>query len=170
MMLTGGRINAYNSIRSVPAPPSSLSAAATSSSRINLTWSDSSYGEDGFKIERKTGAGGIYSQIAVTPANTTSYADTGLDELTTYHYRVSAYVGINSSDFSASTSATTSEKSGGGGGGGGCFIVTAGLGSHPNCSAHFIGEHQSAKDQQISFGLALLATLCFVTFRRKCKR
>jgi subtilisin family serine protease len=191
MILTGGRINAYNSIRSVPAPPSSLSAAATSSSRINLTWSDSSYGEDGFKIERKTGAGGIYSQIAVTPANTTSYADTGLDELTTYHYQVSAYVGINSSDFSASTSATTSEKSGGGGGGGGCFIVTAGFGSHFNCSAHFIGEHQSAKivsrwmpypflgldyialhttvAQRICFGLAFIAIPCFITFRRRCR-
>ena len=106
-ILTGGRINAFNSVRNVPTSPTNLSATAVSSSRINLSWSDNSYGEDGFKIERKTGASGIYSQIAVTAANTTSYADTGLDASTTYYYRVSAYLGINSSDFSASTSATT---------------------------------------------------------------
>lgn len=134
-ILTGGRINAFNSVRNVPTSPINLSATAVSSSRINLSWSDNSYGEDGFKIERKTGASGIYALIAVTAANTTSYADTGLDELTTYHYRVSAYLGINSSDLSASTSATTSAttsaSSGGGGGGGGgpCFIATAGFGS-----------------------------------------
>ena len=174
-ILTGGRINAFNSVRNVPSPPMNLSATAVSSSRINLSWSDNSYGEDGFKIERKTGASGIYSQIAVTAANTTSYADTGLDELTTYHYRVSAYLGINSSDFSASTSATTSattpaSSGGGGGGGGGCFIATAGFGWHLDSSADFIGEHESANALKISFGFALLATLCFVTFRRKYKR
>ncbi|MEE8599353.1 MAG: S8 family serine peptidase, partial [Dehalococcoidales bacterium] len=137
-ILTGGRINAFNSVRNVPTSPTNLSATAVSSSRINLSWSDNSYGEDGFKIERKTGASGIYSQIAVTAANTTSYADTGLDELTTYHYRVSAYLGINSSDFSASTSATTSatissttnsNSDGGRKGIHSCFIVTAAFGS-----------------------------------------
>ena len=129
-ILTGGRINAFNSVRNVPTSPTNLSATAASSSKVNLSWSDNSYGEDGFKIERRTGAGGIYSQIAFTPANTTSYSDTGLDELTTYYYRVSAYLGINSSDFSAdtsaTTSATTSSSGGGGGGGGGCFIAAAG--------------------------------------------
>ena len=173
-ILTGGRINAFNSVRNVPTSPMNLSATAVSSSRINLSWSDNSYGEDGFKIERKTGAGGIYALIAVTPANTTSYADTGLDELTTYHYRVNAYLGINSSDFSATTSATTSdttsEKSGGGGGGGGgCFIATAGFGSHLDRSADFIRERESANARKISLGLVLLATLCFVTFRRRCR-
>ena len=192
-ILTGGRINAFNSVRNVPTSPMNLSATAVSSSRINLSWSDNSYGEDGFKIERKTGAGGIYALIAVTPANTTSYADTGLDELTTYHYRVSAYLGINSSDFSATTSATTrSPIDSGREGDGSCFIATAGFGWPFDRLADFIREHESAKivtrwmlypfvglayialhttiAQQITFGLALLATLCFVTFRRKCRR
>ncbi len=125
-MLTGGRINAYNSIRNVPAPPSSLSAAAASSSGINLTWSDSSYGEDGFKIERKTDVGGIYTQVATTAANTTTYSDTGLAKSTTYYYRVRSHNGSNNSDFSAEASATTTSSDGGGGGGGGpCFIATA---------------------------------------------
>jgi subtilisin family serine protease len=126
MILTGGRINAYNSIRNVPAPPSSLSAAAASSSGINLTWSDSSYGEDGFKIERKTDIGGVYTQVAATAANTTTYSDTGLDKSTTYYYRIRSYNGTNNSDFSVEASATTTSSDGGGGGGGGpCFIATA---------------------------------------------
>jgi hypothetical protein len=192
-LLTAGRINAYYSIRNVPAPPSSLSTAAASSSKINVTWSDSSYGEDGFKIERKMDVGGIYVQIGATAANTTIYRDTGLDESTTYYYRIRSYNGNNNSDFSAEVSATTSAPSsgGGGGGGGGCFISTAGFGSHLDSSADFIGEHESAKivtrwmlypfvglaymalhtsiAQQISLGLVLLATLCFVTFRRRCR-
>lgn len=177
-ILTGGRINAFNSVRNLPTSPTNLSATAVSSSRINLSWSDNSYGEDGFKIERKTGATGIFSQIAVTAANTTFYSDTGLDDLTTYHYRVSAYRGINSSDFSADTSATTSattSSSGGGGGGGGCFIATAAFGSPLDGLADFIREDESGKTMTrwvlyFALCLALLATLCFVTFRRKCRR
>jgi subtilisin family serine protease len=130
-ILTGGRINGFNSVRNVPTSPSNLSGTAVSSSKINLSWSDNSYGEDGFKIERRKGAGGIFSQIAVTPANTTFYSDTGLDELTTYYYRVSAYRGINTSDFSASTSVTTSATTTSSnvdeGEGGGCFLATAGF-------------------------------------------
>ena len=145
-ILTGGRINGFNSVRDVPTSPTNLSATAVSSSEINLRWTDNSYGEDGFKIVRKTGASGIFSQIAVTPANTTFYSDTGLDELTTYHYRVSAYRGLSSSEFSVdtsvTTSATTSSSGGGGGGGGGgpCFIGAADCGSPLDGLADFTGE------------------------------
>jgi hypothetical protein len=133
-ILTGGRINAFNSVRNVPTSPSNLSGTAVSSSKINLSWSDNSYGEDGFKIERRKGASGIFSQIAVTPANTTLYSDTGLDELATYYYRVSAFRGINTSDLSANTNVTTSatttssgNATAGSGWGGGCFLATAGF-------------------------------------------
>ena len=131
-ILTGGRINAFNSVRNVPTSPSNLSGTAVSSSKINLSWSDNSYGEDGFKIERRKGTSGIFSQIAVTPANTIFYSDTGLDELTTYYYRVNAFRGINTSDFSANTSVTTSATttSSDGDAGedrGGCFLATAGF-------------------------------------------
>ena len=116
---------------------------------------------------------GLDTQVATTAANTTAYSDTGLAESTTYYYRVRSYNGSNNSDFSAESSATTSASSSGGGGGGGgggpCFIATAGFGSHLDSSADFIREPESAIAQQISFGLALLATLCFVTFRRRAR-
>jgi subtilisin family serine protease len=126
LLLTGGRINAYNSIRNVPTAPSSLSAKAASGSQVDLTWSDNSFGEDGFRIERKIGAAGIYVQITVTAANATTYSDTGLQESTTYFYRISSFNGGNDSDYSAETSATPRS---GGGGGGSCFIATAAFGS-----------------------------------------
>src|SRR5206468_12564526 len=42
------------SLPSPPAAPSSLAATATSSSQINLSWTDNSSNESGFKIERAT--------------------------------------------------------------------------------------------------------------------
>jgi len=43
--------------------PSGLTATAVSASQINLTWTDNSNVETGFRIERKTGVGGTYAEI-----------------------------------------------------------------------------------------------------------
>jgi len=87
--------------------PSNLTATAASSSQINLSWKDNSNDEQGFKIERKTGAGGAYSQIATVPANTTTYSNAGLSSSTTYYYRVSGYSGTSNSNYSNEAGATT---------------------------------------------------------------
>ncbi|MBN2417054.1 fibronectin type III domain-containing protein [bacterium] len=92
-----------------PAAPGGLSATAVSTSQINLNWNDNSSNEDGFKIERKTGAGGTWSQIATVGSNATSYNNTGLASGTTYYYRVKAYNGIGDSGFSNEANATTGE-------------------------------------------------------------
>jgi len=130
-----------------PTAPSGLSATTISSSQIDLSWADNSNNETGFKIERKTGASGTYSQIDTPGANVTSYSDTGLSEAITYYYRVRAYNGAGESDYSNEASAATlsspsnnggsSGSSGGDGGGGGCFIATAAYGSplHPYVKA-----------------------------------
>jgi hypothetical protein len=123
-LLTDGRINAYNSILDILAPPSNVSIKPETTSVINLTWSDNYYGEMGFQIERKTGVDGTYSQIAVTGANTASYSDTGLNASTTYYYRILAYRDSNISDYSPEVSATTPAPPSGSDDGNGCFIAT----------------------------------------------
>jgi hypothetical protein len=92
---------------SPPAAPANLSAAAVSSSQINLTWTDQSTDETGFQIERKTGAGGIYAQIGTPAANATTYSNSGLAGGTTYYYRVRAVNGAANSAYSNEANATT---------------------------------------------------------------
>ncbi len=90
----------------IPSAPTSLSASVTSSSRIELSWTDRSNNETGFKIERKTGSGS-YSEIATVGSNTTTYRDTGLSSDGTYTYRVRAYNGAGNSAYSNEISART---------------------------------------------------------------
>src|SRR3989338_2584496 len=104
-VVSAGRINAYKSLSAVwPITPSGLSAIADSSGQINLTWADNSSNETGFKIERKTGTNGTYTQIKTVSANVTSYSDTGLTEGTTYYYRVSATNSAGDSAYTTSDS------------------------------------------------------------------
>jgi len=104
LVATGGRVNANNIF---PATPTVLSATAFSGTRIDLAWTDNSSNEDGFRIERKTGAGGTWSQIDTASANTTTYSNTGLSELTNYYYRVCAYKTVVNSPYSNEDDATT---------------------------------------------------------------
>ncbi len=94
------------SIPQPPAAPSNLAATAVSSSQINLTWQDNSNNEDGFKIERKTGAGS-FVQIDQVGPNQTTYSNTGLTASTTYTYRVRAFNSAGNSGYSNEASATT---------------------------------------------------------------
>ena len=117
----------------LPAAPSGLSATAASSSRIDLSWTDNSGGETGYKIERKTGAGGTYSQVGTVGANVTSYSNTGLSASTTYYYHVMAYNVTGDSAQSNEANATTPASlwwpalvvAADWLGLGGCFIATA---------------------------------------------
>jgi uncharacterized protein len=74
--------------QSAPAAPASLGAASVSGTQIDLSWTDHSGNESGFKIERKTGSGGTYSQVGTVAANVTSYSSVGLVNGTTYYHRV----------------------------------------------------------------------------------
>jgi titin len=90
-----------------PSAPSSLTATKVSSSRIDLSWTDNSSDETGFKIERKTGAGGTYAQIDTLGAGVTTYESTGLSGDTEYYYRVRAYNAGGDSAYSNEDNATT---------------------------------------------------------------
>jgi parallel beta-helix repeat protein len=89
--------------------PSGLAATAISSVRVDLSWTDNSSDETGFKIERKTGEGGTYAQIATRSANVTTYSNTGLTQNTIYYYRVRAYNASGDSAFSNEAAATTTQ-------------------------------------------------------------
>jgi hypothetical protein len=90
-----------------PAGPMSLAAAAVSPQAVDLTWTDNSLIEDGYKVERAPAEAGPYSAITTLAANSTSYRDRGLSGSTTYWYRVRATREGGFSDFSNSASATT---------------------------------------------------------------
>ncbi len=89
-----------------PAAPSNLLAVPISSSRINLTWTDGSSNESGFRIERATGAG-AYSQIALVGANIVAFSDTSLSPATSYTYRIRATNSGGDSPFSNTSTAAT---------------------------------------------------------------
>ena len=129
--VTGGRINAYKALNYNPlTAPGSLTATASSTSAIDITWTDTSSNESGFRIERKTDSEETYAQIATVGANVGSYTSTGLTTSTTYYFRVRAYNATTHSTYSNEASTTTRAPSGSGGGGGGsCFIAAAACGS-----------------------------------------
>src|SRR5262249_56543835 len=89
-----------------PEAPTGLTATPQASSRINLAWTDNSFSEDGFRVERSTD-GATFTQIATLGANATAYSDTGLTANTTYFYRVRAFFGAQASDYSNVAQATT---------------------------------------------------------------
>jgi hypothetical protein len=67
--------------------------------RIDLSWSDNSAGETGFKIER-SGNGTRFSQIAKVGAGMTTFSNTGLRRGKLYYYRVRAYNSAGNSPYS----------------------------------------------------------------------
>jgi fibronectin type 3 domain-containing protein len=96
-----------------PAMPTNPQAAVTgytaSSTQAvplgaHVTW-NAAPGASSYKIERKLGAGGMYTQIG-TPAST-SFDDTGLATQSTYYYRVRATNAAGDSAYSSEVSITT---------------------------------------------------------------
>jgi subtilisin family serine protease len=92
-----------------PTAPSGLTATAVSSSRIDLSWSDNSTNESGFKIERCTGSpcSNAFAQIATVGVGITAYSNTGLQASSTYTYRVHAHNAGGESSYSNEDFATT---------------------------------------------------------------
>ncbi len=91
-----------------PAAPSSLAATATSSSQINLTWTDNANNETGFKIDRATNSAFTGAITFTAATNATSYSATGLAASTTYYFRVRATNSVGDSANTTTASATTS--------------------------------------------------------------
>jgi len=94
-----------------PAAPTNLVATTFSTTQINLSWTDNSSDETGFRIERCTGAGCTnFAQVAEVGSNVTTFANTGLTKSTTYTYRVRAFNAGGNSAYSNVASAKTLNK------------------------------------------------------------
>ncbi|GAB3993387.1 hypothetical protein GCM10028807_28480 [Spirosoma daeguense] len=89
-----------------PDKPTNLAAVATSSTQINLSWTDASGNEEGFDIERSTD-NATWVNPATVAANVTTYSVTGLTANTKYYFRVRAKNGAGQSDWSNVAEATT---------------------------------------------------------------
>jgi fibronectin type 3 domain-containing protein len=90
----------------VPDAPSNLALTVQSATSIQLTWTDNSSNETGFRIERQMG-GGSWALLTTTAAGATttmSYTDTTVLAGTQYAYRVSA---ANSAGNSSVTNVAT---------------------------------------------------------------
>jgi hypothetical protein len=99
--------NADGTVTVIPIAPTVLKATTFSTTAINLTWTDNSTNEDGFKIERKNGVAD-FSLIATLGADKTVYKDSLLTPYTTYTYRVYSYNSAGKSTlYSNLDSATT---------------------------------------------------------------
>jgi|HubBroStandDraft_6_1064221.scaffolds.fasta_scaffold01749_11 fibronectin type 3 domain-containing protein len=85
-----------------PAPPSGLQATP-GNAQVNLSWTASA-GATSYHVKRSTTTGGPYTQVAAP--STTSDADTGLTNGTTYYYVVSALNAAGESANSSQASAT----------------------------------------------------------------
>jgi GH25 family lysozyme M1 (1,4-beta-N-acetylmuramidase) len=82
-------------VNPVPPPnaPTGLAISNYGSTAVTIGWADNSNNETQFLIERKTGAGGTYSQIGTVNADVVSFPDSGLLSGLTYYYRVRASSG-----------------------------------------------------------------------------
>ena len=72
----------------VPEIPTNLKVMVESESEINVSWSDNSNDELGFKLEAALGKGSDFSEIATVGANITTYQHKDLTSGTQYTYRV----------------------------------------------------------------------------------
>jgi YVTN family beta-propeller protein len=93
-----------------PSVPSGLAAETVDSDEIELTWTDNSNDELGFKIERREDSVETFEQVATVDADSESYTDADLDRGTTYHYRVRSYNEAADSAASSSAEATTDDE------------------------------------------------------------
>jgi hypothetical protein len=144
------------------ATPANATAVAASSTLINISWTDMSALETGYRVERKAGTGGAYIVIATLPANTMSYADNSVSAGTFFSYRIQAVDNVTPTISAYSNEASVRTPSSpavgdGGGGGGGCLTISR-AGSEPPYAASLV-----------SVGILLLPA-CALGFRRFFRR
>lgn len=72
-------------------PPIKLIATPVATSKISLSWTDTTLDEDGFRIERSPNGRGEWSSIGTVGANVSIFVDLNATPLVVYDYRVIAF-------------------------------------------------------------------------------
>ncbi|MEO9803740.1 MAG: PHB depolymerase family esterase [Reichenbachiella sp.] len=93
--------------------PTNLTATTSSSSQIDLTWTDNESTENAYYVERSLSSGGAFTTVATLAVNSTSYSDVSLAASTTYYYRIT--VGDANSNTATSQEVSATTQSGGSG-------------------------------------------------------
>jgi|GEM_PF-1587001 len=86
-------------VKSPVETPTNLTAAIVSNA-VKLSWTDNSSSEDGFIIERSEGNNTLYSELTRAGSNTVTYSDANIVNGKKYYYRIAAYDGTLTSDYS----------------------------------------------------------------------
>ncbi|OYR53602.1 hypothetical protein DJ73_07270 [Halorubrum sp. Ea1] len=94
------------SYQAPPDAPTNLSASTQNSDEIFLNWSSAS-NADSYRVYRSTSSGVDTSDTLVGTPNGTSFTDGGLNDGTTYRYRVSGVNSVGESELSNEASDTT---------------------------------------------------------------
>lgn len=86
-----------------PIAPSNLVVSNVTANNATLQWTDNSSDEVGFRLQRKTGAAGVYADLGTSnlAANTASTNDATIASNNTYFYRVAALKGTGMSEVRA---------------------------------------------------------------------
>ena len=95
---------------STPAAPNNLAVAPNLFGEVVLTWSDNSWNETVFAVERSANGGGSFERIASLPPGTTSYTDLTAPPNSVCQYRVQALNGATGSYFTPALAVTTSAQ------------------------------------------------------------
>jgi hypothetical protein len=100
---------AYSAVQlatTAPAAPTGVSATATSSSAVTVSWTAPS-GATSYKVYRATSASGPFTTPIASGIAGTSFGDTGLTANTTYYYNVKATNSAGDSAASSTVPVTT---------------------------------------------------------------
>jgi uncharacterized protein len=89
-----------------PSAPTSLTGVAGTPASVQLNWNDNSSNEEGFRIERRTGAGS-WAQVKTVAPEAIKWLDETVMPTTVYSYRVKAYNAGGESAWSNEFTVTT---------------------------------------------------------------
>ena len=108
VILVGVSVGTASAQDELPAAPTDLVLIPVAdASGITLDWTDNATNEEAFVVERSdVGGTGPWVEVAMPPADSTSYTDWEVEGGATYWYRVAAVNEAGSSPYSNTASAT----------------------------------------------------------------